>query len=79
MDFPAGLAHSKAREPIVNIGINSAIYPLGAAVNSQRSNPSLRLEGCGMVVEEGQAWVVVGTSGVGKDVLFQVSRSYQYS
>ena len=31
-----------------------------------------------MVVEEGQAWVVVGTSGAGKDVLLQVSKSFHY-
>ena len=61
---------------MVNIGRNSAIYPLGAAVNSQRTNPSLHFKDCGMVVEEGQAWVVVGTGGAGKDVLFQVSNSY---
>jgi hypothetical protein len=28
-----------------------------------------------MVVKEGQAWVVVGTSGAGKDVLLQVGGS----
>jgi len=75
MDFPAGLSHPKAEEPIVNIGRNSAVYPLGAAASSQRSIPSLRFEDCEMVVEEGQAWVVVGASGAGKDVLLQVSRS----
>jgi ABC-type glutathione transport system ATPase component len=76
MDFPAGLSHSKAEEPIVNIGRNSAVYPLGASASSQRSTPSLRFEDCEMVVEEAQAWVVVGTSGAGKDALLQVSRSY---
>ena len=77
MDFPAGLTHPKSTDSIVNIGRNSAIYPLGAAVNSLGSNPSLRFEDCGMVVEEGQAWAVVGTGGAGKDVLLQVSRSYR--
>ena len=75
MDFPVGLSHPKAEEPIVNIGRNSAVYPLGASASSQRSVPNLRFEDCEMVVEEGQAWVVVGTSGAGKDVLLQVSRS----
>jgi len=78
MDFPAGLSHPKAKVPIVNIGSNSAVYPLGAAASSQRSIPSLRFEDCEMVVEEGQAWVVVGTSGAGKDVLLQVCGSYHY-
>lgn len=75
MDFPDGLTRPKAKEPIVNFGKNSAIYPLGAAVNSHKSNPSLYFEDCGMVIEEGQAWVVVGTGGAGKDALFQVSGS----
>lgn len=75
MCSPAGMSHPKAVSPIVNIGMNSAVYPLGASANSQRSTPSLRFEDCEMVVEEGQAWVVVGTSGAGKDVLLQVSRS----
>lgn len=75
MDFPVGLSHPKAEEPIVNICRNSAVYPLGASASSQRSIPNLRFEDCEMVVEEGQAWVVVGTSGAGKDVLLQVSRS----
>ena len=78
MDFPAGLSHPKAGEPIVNIGRNSAVYPLGVPASSQRSIPSLRFESCEMVVEEGQAWVVVGTSGAGKDVLLQVSSSRHY-
>jgi len=78
MDFPAGLSHPKAEVPIVNIEKNSAVYPLGASASSRRSTPSLRFEDCEMVVEEGQAWVVVGTSGAGKDVLLQVSsRSYR--
>lgn len=76
MDFPAGLSHPNAEEPIINIGRSSAVYPLGASANPQRSVPSLRFEDCEMVVEEGQAWVVVGTSGAGKDVLLQVGRSY---
>ncbi|KAF9650289.1 P-loop containing nucleoside triphosphate hydrolase protein [Thelephora ganbajun] len=71
MDFLVGLSHPKAEQPIVNIGRNSAVYPLGASASSQRSIPSLRFEDCDMVVEEGQAWVVVGTSGAGKDVLLQ--------
>ena len=75
MDFPTGLTHPKTGKPVISIGKNSAVYPLGAPANSQRSTPSLRFEDCGMVVEEGQAWVVVGTSGAGKDVLLQVSRS----
>lgn len=74
MDFPAGLTHPKAEEPIVSIGKNSVVYPLGVSTNSRKSTPSLRFEDCGMVVEEGQAWVVVGTSGAGKDVLLQVSQ-----
>lgn len=78
MDFPAGLTHSKVAESIVNIGRNSAVYPLGAAVNSQKSNPGLRFKDCGMVVEEDQAWVVIGTGGAGKDMLFQVRRNYYY-
>jgi len=78
MDFPAGLSHPKAEEPIVNIGRNSAVYPLGASANPQKSTPSLRFEDCGMVVEKGQTWAVVGTSGAGKDVLLQVSRSSCY-
>jgi len=76
VDFPAGLSHPKAEEPIVNIGKNSAVYPLGASASSRRSTPSLLFEDCEMVVKEGQAWVVVGTSGAGKDVLLQVGRSY---
>ena len=79
MDFPAGLSHPKAEESIVNIEKNSAVYPLGVSASSQRSIPSLRFENCEMAVEEGQAWVVVGTSGAGKDVLLQVCRSYHYS
>ena len=79
MDFPAGLSHPKAEEPIVNIGKNSAVYPLGASANSQRSTPSLRFEDCEMVAEDGQAWVVVATSGAGKDILLQVSRNYHCS
>lgn len=78
MDFPVGLSHLVAEEPVVNIGRGSAVYPLGASASSQRSVPSLRFEDCEMVVEEGQAWVVVGTSGVGKDVLLQVGRSYRH-
>lgn len=78
MCFPAGVSHPKAVEPIVNIGMNSAVYPLGASANSQRSTPSLCFEDCGMVIEEGQAWVVVGTSGAGKDVLLQVGKRPHY-
>ena len=78
MDFPAGLSHPKAGEPMVNIGRSSAVYPLGAYASSQRSVPTLRFEDCEMVVEEGQAWVVVGTSGAGKDVLLQVGESSSY-
>jgi ABC-type glutathione transport system ATPase component len=77
MDFPAGLRHPQAEEPIVNVGRNSAVYPLGASASPQRTTPSLRFEDCEMVVEEGQAWVVVGTSGAGKDVLLQVSGKYR--
>lgn len=79
MNFPTGLSHPKVEESIVNIGKNSAVYPLGASASSQRSIPNLRFEDCEMVVEEGQAWVVVGTSGAGKDVLLQASKSYHYS
>ena len=75
MDFPGGVRHPKAEVPIVNIGRNSAVHLLGASPSLQRSTPSLRFEDCEMVVEEDQAWVVVGTSGAGKDVLLQVSRS----
>ena len=75
MDFPAGLTHPEAEVPIVNISRNSAVYPLGASANSI---PSLRFEDCGMVVEEGQVWVVVGTSGAGKNVLLQVSIGQSY-
>ena len=79
MDFPAAVRHPKAEEPIVNIGRNSAVYPLGASASSQRSTPSLLFEDCEMVVEEGQAWAVVGTSGAGKDALLQVSGNPHYS
>ena len=78
MDFPVVLTHPKAGEPIVSIGKHSAVYPLGAPANSQKSVPSLRFGDCEMVVEEGQAWVVVGASGVGKDVLLQVCRNHSY-
>ena len=77
MDFPVVLTHPKAGDPIVSIGRHSAVYPLGAPANSRKSSPSLRFEDCEMVVEEGQAWVVVGTSGAGKDILLQVGRSHR--
>ena len=78
MDFPAGVRHPRAEDPIVNIGRNSVVHPLGVSASPQKSTPSLRFEDCEMVVEEGQAWVVVGTSGAGKDVLLRVSRSSHY-
>jgi len=78
MDFPAGVRHPKAEDPIVNIGRNSTVHPLGAPASTQRSTPVLRFEDCEMVVEEGQAWVVVGTSGAGKDILLQASKSSHY-
>jgi len=40
MDLPAGLSHPKAEEPMLNIGRNSAVYPLGTS-SSQRSTPSM--------------------------------------
>jgi len=77
MDFPAGLNRPKADEPMVNIGRGSAVHPLGTAANSRKSTPSIWFENCDMVVEEGQSWVVVGTSGAGKDLLLQVgAKSY---
>ena len=74
--FPPGLSHPRVGEPITNIGRGSAVHPLGASANSRKSTPSLRFEDCEMVVEDGQSWVVVGTSGAGKDVLLQVGTRY---
>jgi ABC-type molybdenum transport system ATPase subunit/photorepair protein PhrA len=54
-------------EPIVSIE-NSAVYPLGTS--EKTSKPLLRE--FRLVIEEGEAWAIVGTSGAGKDALIQV-------
>ena len=74
MDFLAGLNHLKVYELMVNIGRGVVVHPLGALANL-----SLWFKDCGMVVEEGQSWVVVGTSGAGRDLLLQVGTNHYNS
>lgn len=54
-------------EPIVSIE-KSAVYPLGT---SAKTSPPL-LRDFRLVIKDGEAWAVVGTSGAGKDALIQV-------
>jgi ABC-type protease/lipase transport system fused ATPase/permease subunit len=66
--FPIQQCNPPASQPIVSIE-NSSVYRLGASPS--KSAPLLRE--FGLVINEGESWAVVGTSGAGKDALLQVS------
>lgn len=70
--FPVQERKPPASEAIVSIG-SASVYPLGSS-STKGSAPLLRE--FQLVINEGEAWAVVGTSGAGKDALLQVS-TYQ--